>query len=643
MTERLMTSDRSLTRTFWRYAPASLLVVAVLCLGWAGYETLRDRAAKNVTDVSFYGSVNTRWEGRSIVDATTETGRQFPGVLDGPETASEGSEAHTVRLLFRAELDYRLRLHLIQSDSNNLHPPRLELSLDAGKPVWLDVAAGSGRDPLTTERAAPHDYQITFENPSRCGENEIRITAASGTWIAIERVDIQLLPDDGAIRTASAAGLSALLVSIGVLVKRRRQRARTLSMAPSATRVAARMLLVGISLAMALLICEGLLAFLSTRSTPINRLLYSSRQAEALPDTPEILTALMAHHCAEAPCSLFPGGFRLNRYGFQTTNYQYEKPPGVTRVVGIGDSFMFYGGPVPYADSFFARVESDARRSSPEKRLEFINLGFSCIGIPSERALLFQEGLRLNPDLVVWSIYLGNDITDENTGNRDQLKDSSVVSGGPASWLESWRVYRLASHVVDLAARDPKLLFPGCAAERRSTIPVVMSGQCGYLEDPHAGEPYDPQAKTLSDDRYLIYGVDRLRTMYVQSQQERIHRLVDALVGQFDRVRAQIGTARVWPVVIPDQFQVSPAEVDRILDAEPSLRRERFDFGYTASAVADGLAGLGFNVLNVTDLFRETIRAGTDPYQPNDGHLSVVGNRLVAEQVARALHENGIW
>ena len=205
-------------------------------------------------------------------------------------------------------------------------------------------------------------------------------------------------------------------------------------------------------------------------------------------------------------------------------------------------------------------------------------------------------------------------------------------------------MYRLASHVADLAAHDPKLLFPSCAAGRGALSPAgPATGRCGYLEDPPAGEPYDPSAKTLSDERYAIYGVDRLRTMYLESQQPQIHRLVNTMVRQFEAVRAQVGVGRVFPVLIPDQFQVSPAEVERVLRAAPSLRHERFDFAYTAKAVADGLTGLGFDVVDLSDAFRESLRASAEPYQPNDGHLSVVGNRLVSERVTVALRRKGVF
>jgi hypothetical protein len=53
--------------------------------------------------------------------------------------------------------------------------------------------------------------------------------------------------------------------------------------------------------------------------------------------------------------------------------------------------------------------------------------------------------------------------------------------------------------------------------------------------------------------------------------------------------------------------------------------------------VHDGLVGLGFDVLDLTDPLRESILGGVEPYQPNDGHLSVAGNPLVADRIASGL------
>ena len=639
-----LVDNRSRTRPIHAYVMFGLMVISVLSFAWSKYQSVRALAAKSEADTSFYGASNASWDGRTIVEATAESHRQFPYVVAGPEEASAGAQPHTIRLPFRAEDGYPVSARIIQADSHDANPPVLHLSLNGGVPVPVAIVRGAGRDPLTTERAAPQEYRIELPGQTVCGDNEVRLTAADGRWVAIERIDIQLLPTgDGA--TFAAVGIVSLTGSMllafiaGTRALRGHARpARSLSVVARAA--GARVFLAVVALAVGLLLVEGILPLVSARSKSINRLLYSSRSSDSLPDTPEILNALMAHRCAEAACSLFLG-FRLNGHGFHTHDYQYPKPPGVTRIVGIGDSFMFYGGPVPAGESFFIRLEDAARRSSAQKRFEFVNLGFSCIGIPSEHALLSQEGLRLDPDLVIWTIYLGNDITDEEHANLDQLKQVGTLPGRPQSWFDRWLVFRLAAHVADLVAHDPKLLFTRCAPTVRHKT-LAPTGRCGYLEEPDSEQPYDPGKKSLSDDRYLIYGVDRLRTMYSEQQRPHIQQLVAALLRQFAAVREEVGLQRLLLVLIPDQFQVSPAEVDRILAAEPSLRREAFDFGYTIRGVHDGLVGLGFDVLDLTGALREAIASGIDPYQPNDGHFSVAGNRLAAQQIASALRRKGV-
>lgn len=119
----------------------------------------------------------------------------------------------------------------------------------------------------------------------------------------------------------------------------------------------------------------------------------------------------------KAPFPRKPGdnifGFILNSKGFRTEEYQLEKRPGIIRIVALGDSFLSDSGPLPQPYHFLSLLEGKFKKNFPTKKFEIINLGLPAIGPQFEKKILELEGLRLNPDLIIWTFFVGNDFTDD--------------------------------------------------------------------------------------------------------------------------------------------------------------------------------------------------------------------------------------
>ena len=95
----------------------------------------------------------------------------------------------------------------------------------------------------------------------------------------------------------------------------------------------------------------------------------------------------------------------LNSRGFKDLEYKQQKKNGVYRIAGIGDSFAF--GVVPYRYVYLTRLEEILAENW--KRTEVINMGIVKTGPNEYLALLVNEGLDLNPDMVLVSFFIGND------------------------------------------------------------------------------------------------------------------------------------------------------------------------------------------------------------------------------------------
>jgi hypothetical protein len=86
--------------------------------------------------------------------------------------------------------------------------------------------------------------------------------------------------------------------------------------------------------------------------------------------------------------------YRINSKGLRDDEMNYEKPPGVFRIVLLGDSNTFGHG-LPIEKHFSTLLE----KRFPN--LQVVNMGVGGYGVDQELLYLQQEGFRYNPDLVL--------------------------------------------------------------------------------------------------------------------------------------------------------------------------------------------------------------------------------------------------
>lgn len=99
---------------------------------------------------------------------------------------------------------------------------------------------------------------------------------------------------------------------------------------------------------------------------------------------------------------------KTNRWGFRGHDVEKEKPPGVVRVAGIGDSHMFGWG-MPEGDYYMARLEAELNRfAEPGVRFETLDFGVPGFNTVMEGALYEHTALAFEPDVVLVH-FVGND------------------------------------------------------------------------------------------------------------------------------------------------------------------------------------------------------------------------------------------
>ena len=175
----------------------------------------------------------------------------------------------------------------------------------------------------------------------------------------------------------------------------------------------------------------------------------------------------------------------INSRGYRDLERPLRKPPGVRRVVCIGDSFT-WGASVLFDDAWPQRVERSLARERHET-WEAVNLAESGLNSVQEAGRLESEGFAYDPDVVVVG-YVLNDSEDENAAEARRAADWIEEREHPPapSVLDRSALFRLVRDRVWATLENRRRVldfrsmyaesYPGWAAARRAL--KAMGGTC---------------------------------------------------------------------------------------------------------------------------------------------------------------------
>jgi hypothetical protein len=283
------------------------------------------------------------------------------------------------------------------------------------------------------------------------------------------------------------------------------------------------------------------------------------------------------------------GGLRGNRLGYPGPDFPERKRPGIFRIAALGDSFAV-GPAVPYAANYLHLLG----QSLPD--CEVLNFGVSGAGPREYLAVLRRDVWAFQPDLVLVSVFVGNDITESLPAPR---------------WLDP------RQHALYLLLRRGWLLT--CERQRQAAAPAATTarGPC---------PPLSPDAFRAVEARRISVCVEP-SSAAMERKWRRALKDLGRLVSDCRR-----RDVRVAVVLIPDEFQVNP----RVLNQAAS------DAGHGLGALTLDLPQRRlrafFDEQNVPCLdLLPAFTGESDTYAVCDTHWNERGNRLAAEQVGRWL------
>ena len=277
-------------------------------------------------------------------------------------------------------------------------------------------------------------------------------------------------------------------------------------------------------------------------------------------------------------------GHPVNPQGFLDAEHAFEKPADTRRVAVLGDSFVF--GVVPYPDNFVTLLDD----ALPD--VEVLNLGIAAIGLDQYPAVLANEALPRDPDLVIVCFFLGNDFF-------DYTSDLAVSHRGGASYLLTFLRY--------LFQIRPQML--GRSPDRAI-----------YKDD-------SPTFKAEAYARILrrkskLFRVDA--PTFIPELQRAEQRFTEIA-----ELCERSGT-KLLVVLLPDEIQVDGAARRAMIEEIPGYRRRDYDYEQPNRAVLEILERQGIAALDLQPVFFEAGKAAK-LYKPRDTHWNLAGNRLAAD------------
>ncbi len=276
-------------------------------------------------------------------------------------------------------------------------------------------------------------------------------------------------------------------------------------------------------------------------------------------------------------------GHRLNSGGFNDSEHDDAKSPGRFRILAVGDSIFF--SVMPRRLSAMAVIQN--RFAAEGRNVEIINMGIPSIGPRDYHSLLINQGIRKNPDLVLVSFYVGDDLCE---GKANRMLAHIRLFG----FLDA--VFRKE---LNAAAGGPgkEAFCPGCPTFDAKTFGEIESSRIRFFR---------------KDGDFAGFA-DLTASYYRKIKRICDRRGIPMLV-----------------VIVPAEMQLYP-ELRREAMALAGVTADRCDFMLPNRIMAEKFTGDGIPFVDLTLPMAEKARGGSVRlYKPRDTHWNIEGNLAFA-------------
>jgi hypothetical protein len=287
-----------------------------------------------------------------------------------------------------------------------------------------------------------------------------------------------------------------------------------------------------------------------------------------------------------------------NSHGHRDVEVPLKKPPGVFRIMVLGDSFTV-GSNVRQEEAFPKALERRLRNSFGP-HVQVVNAGTGGWE-PFQYAQYFEHyGYRFEPDLILIGFFVGNDSYDDKT-KAEQLY--TAIDGHVVSREEAAKPFiRAKVFLYDHSHIARLLLNRGPVADR-----TFIRQRC---ED--------------FTEQYLAIQKSRMPNHLRDSSEQRAK--ARNAQNQIRRIKDQAGATPVVIALLPDENQINKQLQDRLVDAKDIAD---YDFKMPQSMLIEMFRAIGLPVIDALPAFLADKRC----LYMNDTHWTPEGHELAASVI----------
>jgi lysophospholipase L1-like esterase len=312
---------------------------------------------------------------------------------------------------------------------------------------------------------------------------------------------------------------------------------------------------------------------------------------------------------------------KISAQGYRDVLHQVRKPQGVFRIIVLGDSNA-EAMQVPLEKSFPRLLEKELNRRQAV-HVEVINTGVSNYSTASQLLLLQRDGVRYQPDLVLLTFVPGNNVL----VNSPELEKTLIPVYGSDGGIK--RV-RPPFGKTGFLARSKAYLY------LRRLLLVEhpqLAGELVRFGMLKAGGAAQSERNNIPT-HYYVYQFPPDATW--QKAWAHTERLLDDVQKEAQSIGAGLMIA-----ILSSREEVYPESWQEELDTYPRMQQLHWDLDAPWRRIASFCEAKGIPYLALTPIERAA-RNGKLLHYHYDGHLTPVGNRLVARKLAEYILSHGL-
>ena len=317
----------------------------------------------------------------------------------------------------------------------------------------------------------------------------------------------------------------------------------------------------------------------------------------------------------------------INSKGLRDKERTYDKQEKVHRILVLGDSMVF-AHQVEKERRFTEILESELNRVNNKNHYEVINAGVSGYGTVNELLFFLHEGFKYQPDTVVLSFCITNDVMDNS--HILLRKEKPYFIDRPYYILEdgvlSLRNYPCKSSIVYLSS-----VYRLISNATGCYFPKFVEWANGYgllSSFPLYGE-------------YIQEGIPLHMRFYSKTYAPDWVEAWDITKALITKFRDEVikRNARFVVLIIPDKLQLNNIQYWEWTNQNfPAVRNISLAMDKPSRLLNTYLSENGIPFVDLLPLFYDYERVESKPlYFKNDIHLNEQGHKLVAQILLKSL------